>query len=376
MVARIALRPFLRVLNRARGTCSWEELKSLLSDRLFPVRTSRRKDLNPSPPRLFQMATGYWISQAVYVAAKLGIADLLEDGPQSSVVLSAATRSDARSLFRLLRALSSIGVLSQVGDDRFSLSRLGNALRTNVPGSLRAAVITIGEIHYRACGELLHGVQSGTPAFNHAFGTSLFEYLQQNSEAAGAFNRGMTNLASLLAHAVALAYDFSGIAFIVDVGGGEGELLMKILELYPETSGIVFDLGKTFGLPKRSVSSAKRCSYVAGNFFDSVPAKADAYLLCGVIHDWSDDRAAVILKNCRKAMAKNGRVLIVETIVPESRSGSGSFSKILDLNMMVMTGGRERTKSEFHALLDAADLKLTRIVPTLAPQSIIEAIPK
>jgi hypothetical protein len=374
MVARIALRPFLRVLNRAKRTGSLGKLKSLLSDRLFSVRTGGGKDQNPLPPRLFQMATAYWVSQAIYVAAKLGIADLLEAGPQSSAVLAAATRSDARSLFRLLRALSSVGVLSQVDDDRFSLSRLGNALRTNVIGSLRAAVITIGEIHYQACGELLHGVQSGTPAFNHAFGTNLFEYLQQNSEAAGAFNRGMTNLASLLAHAVVLAYDFSGIASIVDVGGGEGELLMKILELYPETSGIVFDLSNTFGSPKRNVSSAERCSYVAGNFFDSVPEKADAYLLCGVIHDWSDDRAVVILKNCRKAMAKNGRVLIVEMIVPGSRSGS--FSKVLDLNMMVMTGGRERTKSEFHALLAAADLRVTRIVSTLAPQSIIEAIPK
>ena len=202
MVARLALRPLLRVLNRARTTCSWEELKSLLSDRLFPVRAGGSKDSNPLPPRLFQMATGYWISQAIYVAAKLGIADLLESGPQSSVVLAAATRADSRSLFRLLRALASIGVLSQVDDDRFSLSRLGDALRTNVPGSLREIVITIGEIHYQACGELLHSVQSGVPAFNHAFGTSLFEYLQKNADAAGTFNRGMTNLSTLLAHAV------------------------------------------------------------------------------------------------------------------------------------------------------------------------------
>jgi Dimerisation domain len=180
MVARIALRPFLRVLNRGRRTRSLEKLKWLLSDRLFPVVTSRSKDSNPSPPRLFQMATGYWISQAIYVAAKLGIADLLESGPQSSVVLAAATGSDARSLFRLLRALSSVGVFSQVDDDRFCLSSLGNALRTKVPGSLRAIVITIGEIHYQACSKLLHSVQTGTPAFNHAFGTSLFEYLQRN----------------------------------------------------------------------------------------------------------------------------------------------------------------------------------------------------
>jgi hypothetical protein len=279
MVARIALRTFLRVLNGARRTRSLGKLKSLLSDRLFSVRTGGSKDPNPLPPRLFQMATAYGVSQAIYVAAKLGIADLLESGPQSSVVLAAATRSDSRSLYRLLRALSSLGVLSQVDDDRFSLSRLGNALRTDVAGSLRAAVITIGEIHYQACGDLLYGVQTGAPAFNHAFGTSLFEYLQQNTEAAGAFHRGMTNLASLLANAVVLAYDFSGITSIVDVGGGEGELLIKIVELYPETSGIVFDLGNAFGSPKRTVSSAERCSYVAGNFFNSVPEKADAYLL-------------------------------------------------------------------------------------------------
>ena len=264
MVAGIALRAFLRVLNRARRTRSLQKLKSLLSDRLFSVRTGGSKDPNPLPPRLFQMATGYWISQAIYVAAKLGIADLLEGGPQSSAVLAAGTHSDALSLYRLLRALSSIGVLSQGDDDRFALSRLGNPLRTNVPGSLRAIVISIGEIHYQACGELLHSVQTGAAAFSHAFGTSLFEYLQQNTEAAGAFNRGMTNLASLLAHAVVLAYDFSGITSIVDVGGGEGELLMKILELYPETSGIVFDLGNTFGSAKRNVSSAQRCSHVAG----------------------------------------------------------------------------------------------------------------
>ena len=264
MVARIALRPFLRVLNRARSTRSLEKLKSLLSDRLFSVRTGGSKDPNPLPPLLFEIATGYWISQAIYVAAKLGIADLLEGGPQSSAVLAAGTHSDARSLYRLLRALSSIGVLSQGDDDRFALSRLGNPLRTNVPGSLRAIVISIGEIHYQACGELLHSVQTGAAAFSHAFGTSLFEYLQQNAEAASAFNRGMTNVTSLLAHAVVLAYDFSGITSIVDVGGGEGELLMKIFELYPETSGIVFDLGNTFGSAKRNVSSAQRCSHVAG----------------------------------------------------------------------------------------------------------------
>ena len=374
MVARVAFGPFLRVLNGARRTRSWAELKSLLGYRLFPARTSRSKDPNPHPPLLFQMATAYWVSQAIYVAAKLGIADLLANGSQSAATLAAATRSDGRSLFRVLRALSSVGVLSQAGKDQFALSRLAEPLRSDVPGSLREIVITIGEIHYQACGELLHSVRTGSPAFNQVFGTGLFDYLQQNADASDTFDRGMTNLSSLLAHAVLLAYDFSGISSIIDVGGGEGELLRRILALNPEMTGIVFDLPNAVQSMKGASSDRARCSYVAGNFFDSVPEGADAYLLCGVVHDWDDDRAVTVLRKCRKAMVSNGRLLIVDMIVPET--ASPSFSKLLDLNMMVMTGGRERTKAEFHALLDAADYRLTRIIPTMAPQSIIEARPR
>ena len=165
---------------------------------------------------------------------------------------------------------------------------------------------------------------------------------------------------------------------MVDVGGGEGELLIRILELYPEMTGVVFDVANTvantLGSPRRTMGNAERCSYIAGNFFGAVPEGAEAYVLCGVVHDWSDDLAVAILSNCRKAMTKNGRALIVEMIVP--KTNSASFSKLLDVNMMVMTVGRERTKSEFHALLHAADLRVTRIIPTMAPQSVIEAVPK
>src|SRR6202140_4634948 len=210
MVARMAFWPLLRVLNGTRRTRSWAELKLLLRDRLLPATATRSKDPNPPPPVLFQMATAYWTSQAIYVAAKLGIADFLADGPRSSVALAAATRSDPSSLFRLLRALCSVGVVSQVDKDCFALSRSAEALRSDVPGSLREIVITIGEIHYQACAGLLHSVQSGEPAFTQVFGTNLFSYLQQHADAADAFNRGMTNLSSLLAHAVVLAYDFSG----------------------------------------------------------------------------------------------------------------------------------------------------------------------
>lgn len=374
MVARMAFWPLLRVLNGTRRTRSWAELKLLLRDRLFPATAIRSKDPNPPPPALFQMATAYWLSQAIYVAAKLGIADLLADGPQSSVALANATRSDSCSMFRLLRALASVGVFLQVDTDSFALSRSAEALRSDVPGSLREILITIGEVHYQACGGLLHSVQTGKPAFTQVFGTNLFDYLQQNTNAGDTFNRGMTNLSSLLAHAVLLAYDFSGISTIVDVGGGQGELLRKILELNSEMTGVVLDLPNAIESENRVPSVGARCSHVIGNFFDSVPEGGDAYLLCGVMHDWDNDHALTILKNCRKAMSKNGRVLILDMIVPETKSPS--FSKLLDLNMMVMTGGRERTKAEFHALLDAADYRVTRIIPTMAPQSIIEATPK
>ena len=335
------------------------------------------KEGNPSPPVLFQMATSYWVSQAIYVAAKLGLADLLKAGPQPCGALATATGTHALSLFRLMRALAGVGIFSHIQGDSFALSRLGESLRTDVHGSLRAIVITIGEIHYQACGNLLHSVKIGSPGFESVFGTSLFDHLQQNADAAETFNQGMTNLSSMLVYAVLMAYDFAGISSIVDIGGGEGTFLEKILELNPEMKGTVFDTESAIGRARLKVANSacgRRCSYFAGNFFDSVPERADAYLLCGVIHDWDDDRAITILRNCRRAMTKNSKVLLVDMIVPDA--ASASFSKLLDLNMLVMNGGRERTKTEFCALLEAADYKLTRIIPTMAPQSVIEAVPK
>jgi len=321
------------------------------------------------------MASGYWVSQAIYVAAKLGIADLLKDGPQSCVTLAAATESDASSLFRLMRALASVGIFSHVGRDRFSLSRLAERLRTDTPASLRAMVITIGEIHYQACGNLLHSVQTGCSAFDNTFGASLFDYLRQNVDAADTFNQGMANVASMLAYAVLMAYDFAGISSIVDIGGGRGALLEKILQFNPDMRGTVFDTASTIERATQLGYNAwgRRCSYVAGDFFTSVPRGADAYLLCGVIHDWDDKRAITILGNCRRAMTRNSRVLVVDMLVPHTNVNC--FSKLLDLNMLVMTGGRERTETEFRILLDASGYKLTKIVPTMAPQSVIEAVP-
>jgi SAM-dependent methyltransferase len=390
MVGRRLLRPWplLRILARARRTALWTELKPLLTHQLFATLYSRNRNAvemikdagnsknNPQPPALFLMATGYWLSQAIYVAAKLGLADLLKGGPKSCSALAVATGADRQSLFRLMRALSSAGVFAHIQDDYFALSRAGESLQSHVPGSLRAIVITLGEIHYRAWGDLLQSVRTGSPAFNSVFGTGLFDYLQRDAESAEAFNYGMTDLSSLLAYAILMAYDFSGIPSIVDIGGGQGKLLRSIVQLNPGIKGILFDLEPAIEIAKQHLSSdacGERCSAVVGDFFESVPEGAHAYILCDVIHDWNDDRSIRILKNCRRAMAKTGRLLLVEMVVPEP--GANCFSKLLDLNMLVMTGGRERTKAEFTALLDAAGYKLTRIVPTLAPQCVIEAVP-
>ena len=240
MVARrLHPRRFPRILRLLGRKSVWTEIKQLWSRRLLPIGVEKRTRENPSTPALFEMETACWLSQAIYVAAKLGIADLLRDGPRSCVALATASNSDAPSLFRLKRALSSVGIFAHLGRDRFALSRLAESLQTDVRGSLRAIVITIGEIHYRACGSLLHSVQTGSPAFNTLFGASLFNYLQQNVDAADAFNQGMANVPSMLAYAVLMAYDFAGISSIVDIGGGQENLLEKILQFTPAITGTV-----------------------------------------------------------------------------------------------------------------------------------------
>jgi hypothetical protein len=274
---------------------------------------------------------------------------LFKDGPKSCTELAAATSVDERSLFRIMRALASAEIFVALPDGRFALSSIGRELRSDVPGSQRAIAITLGEIHYQACGQLLHSVQTGSPAFDKAFGTGLFEYLQNNAEAAKNFHGGMTDVASMVAYAVLMAYDFSGISSMVDIGGGEGAFLRKILELHPEIEGTVFDLEPALKKAHQlnGEMSIGKCSAVAGNFFESVPQGADAYIMSDVIHDWNDEQCVTILKNCRKAMSKKGRVLVVEMVVPEG--DARCFSKLLDVNMLVMTRGKERTRSEYNA---------------------------
>ncbi|MGB8701987.1 MAG: methyltransferase [Thermosynechococcaceae cyanobacterium] len=331
----------------------------------------------PLPVVFMQMVNGYWISQAIFVAAKLGIADLLEAGPQRYEEIAAATGADARSIYRLLRALASLGIFSEVNEQKFALTPLAQFLRSNAPGSLRAMAIMSGEEHYRAWGELLYSVKTGNDAFSQVYGLPIFPYLAQNPESAQIFDQAMTSYSSLEIGAVVASYDFSALDTLVDVGGGNGSLLTALLQANLHLKGILFDqetvvAGATPILAAGGVSD--RCQVVAGNFFESVPTGGKAYLLKHIIHDWGDTEAIAILQHCRIAMPAEGRLLLVEMVI---QPGNDPFiGKLLDLNMLTMCpGGCERTEAEYRTLLAQAGFQLTRIVPTSTFASIIEAIP-
>jgi hypothetical protein len=316
------------------------------------------------------MATGYWVSQSIYVAAKLAIPDAIGSSLKSCPEIAAAIGANEHALFRLLRALCSIGICAEK-NGRFGLTSQGRLLQNDVPGSWRSMVLTLGEIHYRAWGELLYSVKTGQPAFDYVFGMGLFDYLSENREDGATFNAAMTDFSGLASYAVLLAYDFSAFRSIVDVGGGHGKFMQGILELYPQPKGTVFDLPAVIeGTIMRLKYLGTRCSSIGGNFFESVPIGADAYILSGVIHDWDDTSSIAILRNCRNSMGQNGRVLVVEMVVPETKEPS--FSTLLDLNMLVMSRGRERTASEFRKLFQAAGLEVVSIVSSLSPLKIIE----
>jgi hypothetical protein len=361
----------LRVMKSSVRRGRWREFREVLVDGWSLSRGGGGQ--SGRPPALFQMATSYWISQVVYVTAELGVADVLKQGPKSCREIATETGADERSLYRLLRALCTIGLIRTVGTDQFSLAARGGPLVSGVPGSLRAMVLTLGEMHYAAWGHLLESVRTGTSGFQAAFGAPLFDYLGRDLEAGSRFNAAMTDYSTLVAHAVLLAYDFSDTGWLVDLGGGCGGLLTSIMRMYPEMTGTLFDTPAVIATAERHLEvapGADRRSLVSGNFLEAVPPGADIYLMSGVVHDWDDERAARILANCRASMARTGRVLVVEWVVPDG--DENSFSTLLDLNMLVMNGGRERTRAEFQDLFDAAGLRMTRVIPTLSPLSVVE----
>jgi len=323
------------------------------------------------PPQLAlaRMMSGYAVTQLIYVVAKLGIPDLLKHGPLTIDKLAAGAQAHQTSLLRVMRGLTSVGLFKESSGNSFELTALGQYLRTDVPDSL-APMALFSYDSYAVWGDLLYAVETGEPAFKHVFGMDRYEYLEQHADAALRFNAAMALLSAQLRRAVVATYDFSRFKMAVDVGGGQGGLLLDMLRTNPTLRGILFDTAAV----AQAVPITDRFEVVAGNFFESVPSGGDIYLLSHVIHNWSDDDSVRILRNCRDAMDDDGTLLIVEMIMPDEYGASFSNYPLVmtDLQMFVMTGGRERTEAEFRALLAAAGFDLKRIIRTTALESIIE----
>jgi orsellinic acid C2-O-methyltransferase len=335
----------------------------------------------PPPFALYRMITGFYISQAIHAMARLGIADLLSNGSLEAEELAQRSKTHAPSLKRVLRLLVAAGVFTEDNAGRFALTQIGDYLRADLPGSMRPAALLFGGITQRAWSDLQHSVETGEPAFRRVFGRDSFAYLAAHPEEAANFDAAMEGFTSQIATVVAAAYDFSGVRRVIDVGGGNGALLVGILRAHPALKGTLLELPQVVARARprlRELGLADRCETVGGDFFAGVPDGADVYLLKHVIHDWDDEHAVAILKNCRKAMSPAAKLLIVEGIYPpridQSEISRGAAAN--DVNMLVCTGGRQRSEVEFRNLYVAAGLALSRIIPTdLAFASILEGVP-
>jgi hypothetical protein len=302
---------------------------------------------------------------------------LLAAGARTSDHLASVTGTHGASLYRLLRALASHGVLTEVGQHQFALTSLGEALRSGAPGGARATVLTIGgDWQWKAWDNFLYSLQTGKPALSKVYDANLFDYLSSHSEDGANFNEAMVGIYGAVAPAVVSAYDFSSFRNIVDLGGGTGTLLSTILRANNTAHGILFELPATASQAHRVVQASgleTRCTVVEGDFFKAVPEGQDAYIMSHVLHDWTDEQAVPILRNCRRSIPNHGRLLIVEAVLPPG--DTPHHGKLMDLLMLTVTGGLERTEEEFGALLAVTGFKLTRVVATSMHQSIVEAVP-
>jgi hypothetical protein len=340
-------------------------------------RTAQSKSAAELPQfAMLQMITGFWVSRAIYIAAKLGLADLVKDSPKTAVELARLTGTHSPSLYRALRALASVGVFADDGEGRFAQTPLSETLRSDTPGSLRAiAIVELGQERFPAWGNLMHSVKTGETAFDNIYKQSAWEYYARNPEDARNFNEAMKGLTEMINVATLEAYDFSSVDKLVDVAGGTGGLISAILAAHPRMRGVLFDLPHVIAEAGPALDAAgvlDRCETAAGDFFRTVPEGGAAYVMKWIIHDWDDEKAMVILKNIHRAMDEKGKLLLIEMIVLEGNQPD--LCKFLDLNMMVITGGRERTEGEFKSLLAASGFELTRVIRTTSPVCVIEAV--
>ena len=331
----------------------------------------------PPAAVMMQMTMGFIVSQAVSVAAKLYLADHLKTGGKTLAELAALTATHEPSLYRLLRALTSVGVFQKQPDGRYANSPLSEVLRSDVPESIRGAAHMICDReHWHAHGNMLQSVKTGETAFDYTFGMPVFPYYAQNPEPARVFDEAMTSFNNPIGKAVAAAYDFSEAETIADIAGGHGLLLATVLSRNPQAKGILFDQPQVIeGAPEvlKTTGVAERVETVSGDFFRAIPVEADIYLMKFIIHDWNDEQSIAILENLAKSAKPGAKVLLVESVVEEDDTVP-SMSKVMDLNMLAMTGGKERTASEYAALFEKAGFKLTRVIPTPSPMQIVEAV--
>lgn len=341
---------------------------------------SEQTQMSPEPPpphiQLIQMGTGYWISRMLYYAAKVGLADLLADGPRSADELAAGVGAHEKSLNRLMRSLAGIGVFSDEGDGKYGLTPLGEALRDGAPGAARYGILAMGgDLAWKIFEHFEYSMETGEPASVKAHGMPVFDYIAQDPELVSHFSGAMVCFHGEEPPAVAEAYDFSQFGTIADIGGASGNLLGTILAHHEGPRGILFDLPhvlKDAPALLESKGVAERVSLEPGSFFDTIPAGADAYMMSHIIHDWNEDQCQAILTNCREAMNDDSKLLLIEMVLPEGDEPHPG--KLLDMVMLVMPGGQERTAAEYDELLAKAGLKMTNVIPTASPVSIVEAV--
>ncbi len=324
-----------------------------------------------------QMSAGYSAAFMLRAAAQARIADHLAGGPKTAEQLAAETGTHAPALYRLLRSLAGLGIFSEDESRRFSLTALGEPLRSDVPGSVRTSILSLtGDLFIIPWSKLLYSVKTGQPSFDEHFGAPFFEHISTKADEAAWFSDMLMGFNSADAPAVAAAYDFSPFASVADIGGATGHILTTVLASHPGPDGIVFDLPHCQAGARKLIESrgmADRVTFVPGSFFESVPCGRDLYMMSHVIHDWSEEQCLTILENCRHAMPRTSQLLIVEQVLPEGNAFHPG--KMLDMTMLTLTSGQERTECEYRELLEKAGFKLNRVIPTAAAVSIVEAVP-
>lgn len=369
--------PIARVLARVRGALAHRCRPLLAGIEPSSLTLGRWLIARGAPSTLIcTWLTGPWVAQSIAVAARLEIADRLRDGPKSCTELAAEIGAHAPSLYRLMRALASLGLFDEDRQGRFVATRLGRSLERGAPDSIHSLAEMVGsDWHWQSWGALLHTVRTGQPAFDHVMGAEAYTYFARHPDDGVGFSAHVDAYARRAARAI-LAYDFTGVRTVVDVGGGYGAVITSILQANPSLCAVVFDLDAVVVGARPRIAAlglADRCALVAGSFFEAVPDGGDLYLLSSILHNWDDERAGAILRTCRRAMGAGSRMLIVEqAIAPGNTPGHAKF---LDLQMMVIcSGGKERTTDEYRTLLSGAGLRLTRRLPTTQQFSLIEAV--